>query len=45
MTLDAEPEGRLYIDGKFREAAGGERFEVVNPADESLQAKTIATPA
>jgi aldehyde dehydrogenase (NAD+) len=36
MTLDAEPEGRLYIDGEFREADGGGRFEVVNPADESV---------
>ncbi len=33
---DIEPEGRLYIDGEFREAVGGDRFEVVNPADESL---------
>ena len=31
-----EPEGRLYIDGQFREAAGGGCFDVVNPADESL---------
>ncbi|TDU04834.1 aldehyde dehydrogenase (NAD+) [Streptomyces sp. 846.5] len=38
MTLDAEPEGRLYIDGQFREAASGGRFEVRNPADESLVA-------
>ncbi|MER7930080.1 aldehyde dehydrogenase family protein [Streptomyces sp. NPDC096057] len=36
MTLDPEPEGRLYIDGEFREAATGGYFDVLNPADESL---------
>ncbi|MGW3967575.1 aldehyde dehydrogenase family protein [Amycolatopsis sp. NPDC005003] len=36
MTLNAEPESRLYIDGEFREADGGGRFEVLNPADESV---------
>ncbi|SNQ52243.1 NAD-dependent aldehyde dehydrogenase [Frankia canadensis] len=36
MSLDFEPEGRLYIDGQFREAAGGGRFEVINPADETV---------
>jgi aldehyde dehydrogenase (NAD+) len=34
MTLD--PEGRLYVDGEFREASGGGRFEVVNPSDETV---------
>lgn len=36
MTLDFEPEGRLYIDGQFRESAGGGRFTVTNPSDESV---------
>jgi aldehyde dehydrogenase (NAD+) len=34
--LDVEPEGRLYIDGEFREAAAGGRFAVLSPADESV---------
>jgi aldehyde dehydrogenase (NAD+) len=33
---NVEPEGRLYIDGQFREAAGGGRFPVLNPSDESM---------
>src|SRR4051794_22691671 len=33
--LDPEPEGRLYIDGNFRHAADGGRFEVLSPSDES----------
>jgi aldehyde dehydrogenase (NAD+) len=33
---DTGYEGRLFIDGEFREAAGGGRFEVINPADESV---------
>ncbi|HLY33639.1 MAG TPA: aldehyde dehydrogenase family protein [Jatrophihabitantaceae bacterium] len=33
---DVEPEGRLYIDGAFREAASGRRFDVLSPSDESL---------
>src|SRR5208337_3324576 len=33
---DFEPEGRLYIDGEFREAAGGGRFDVRSPSDESV---------
>ena len=33
---DVEPEGRLYIDREFREAASGRRFEVLNPSDESV---------
>jgi aldehyde dehydrogenase (NAD+) len=31
-------EGRLFIDGEFREAKSGGRFEVINPADESVVA-------
>src|SRR6266700_3788203 len=34
--LDFEPEGRLYIDGEFREAAAGGRFDVRSPSDESV---------
>jgi aldehyde dehydrogenase (NAD+) len=33
---DTEYEGRLFINGTFREAKSGRRFEVFNPADESL---------
>src|SRR5947209_2271285 len=29
-------EGRLFIDGAFREAGSGERYDVINPADESV---------
>ncbi|BBZ70569.1 aldehyde dehydrogenase family protein [Mycobacterium seoulense] len=29
-------EGRLFIDGEFREARSGERYDVFNPADESV---------
>ncbi|MEE6174940.1 aldehyde dehydrogenase family protein [Mycobacterium sp. 050134] len=29
-------EGRLFIDGEFREARSGRRYDVINPADESL---------
>jgi aldehyde dehydrogenase (NAD+) len=36
MTRDLEPEGRLYIDGEFREALTGGRFDVLSPSDESL---------
>ena len=35
-TFSAEYEGRLFIAGEFREAASGRRFDVVNPADESV---------
>jgi aldehyde dehydrogenase (NAD+) len=31
-------EGRLYIDGQFREAKSGKRYDVINPADESVVA-------
>ncbi|MDQ1463384.1 MAG: aldehyde dehydrogenase, partial [Actinomycetota bacterium] len=33
---DVEPEGRLYIDGEFREAVSGRRFDVLSPSDESV---------
>jgi aldehyde dehydrogenase (NAD+) len=33
---DTSPEGRLYIDGEFREAASGRRFDVLSPSDESV---------
>ncbi len=36
MAVAAQPEGRLFIDGEFREALTGKRFDVVNPADESV---------
>ena len=29
-------EGRLFIDGEFREAKSGKRYDVINPADESV---------
>jgi len=31
-----EYEGRLFIGGEFREAQSGDRFGVINPADESV---------
>ncbi|WP_375487975.1 aldehyde dehydrogenase family protein [uncultured Mycobacterium sp.] len=31
-------EGRLFIDGEFREAKAGRRYDVINPADESVVA-------
>ncbi|GAB92275.1 aldehyde dehydrogenase family protein [Gordonia rhizosphera] len=34
----AQPEGRLFIDGEFREAKSGKRYPVINPADESVVA-------
>lgn len=33
------PEGRLFIDGKFVEARSGQRFDVINPADETVVAQ------
>ena len=33
---DFDPEGRLYIDGEFREAIAGGRFDVRSPSDESV---------
>ncbi|MWA04864.1 aldehyde dehydrogenase family protein [Actinomadura sp. LD22] len=32
-------EGRLFIDGEFRDARSGRRYEVINPADESVIAE------
>ncbi|WP_225858342.1 aldehyde dehydrogenase family protein [Rhodococcus wratislaviensis] len=32
----SEYEGRLFINGEFREAAAGGRYQVCNPADESV---------
>ncbi|MCX4095724.1 aldehyde dehydrogenase family protein [Nocardia sp. alder85J] len=32
-------EGRLFIDGEFREARSGRGYEVINPADESVVAE------
>ena len=29
-------EGRLFIDGEFHEARSGKRYDVINPADESV---------
>lgn len=36
MIGSTMPEGRLYIDGAFVEALSGRRFDVINPADDSL---------
>jgi aldehyde dehydrogenase (NAD+) len=33
-----EHDGRLFIDGEFREARSGRRYDVINPADESVVA-------
>ena len=33
-----EYEGRLFIDGEFREAHSSRRYDVINPADESVVA-------
>lgn len=33
-----EYEGRLFIDGEFREAKSGRRYDVLNPADDSVVA-------
>lgn len=33
-----EYEGRLFIDGEFREARSGRRYDVISPADESVVA-------
>lgn len=35
---DNSHEGRLFIDGEFREAKSGKRYDVINPADESVVA-------
>lgn len=36
MTTLPDYEGRLFINGEFREAASGRRYEVLNPADDSV---------
>jgi aldehyde dehydrogenase (NAD+) len=41
MTTSVSLEGRLFIDGEFQESASGRRYDVINPADESV----IATAA
>lgn len=35
---EPQHEGRLFIDGEFREAKSGRRYEVLNPADDSVVA-------
>src|ERR1700759_5461456 len=41
MTTSVGLEGRLFIDGEFQESESGRRYDVINPADESV----IATAA
>lgn len=41
MTFNDEFEGRLFIDGKFTEGAAGRRYDVINPADESVIASAV----
>lgn len=36
MSTSSEYEGRLFIDGEFREAKSGARYDVFNPADDSV---------
>ena len=36
MTTSVSVEGRLFIDGEFQESSSGRRFDVINPADESV---------
>jgi aldehyde dehydrogenase (NAD+) len=36
MTFNDVYEGRLFIDGKFTDAVAGRRYDVINPADESV---------
>lgn len=38
MTTSVSLEGRLFIDGKFEESSSGRRYDVINPADESVVA-------
>src|SRR5947209_1364134 len=35
---EATYEGRLFIDGEFRDAKSGKRYDVISPADESVVA-------
>ena len=37
--MSAALEGRLFIDGEFREARSGKRYPIINPADESVVAE------
>ena len=37
--MSAPLEGRLFIDGEFREARSGKRYPIINPADESVVAE------
>jgi aldehyde dehydrogenase (NAD+) len=36
--MEGSHEGRLFIDGEFREACSGKRYDVINPADEAVLA-------
>jgi aldehyde dehydrogenase (NAD+) len=38
MTTSVSLEGRLFIDGEFGESSSGRRYDVINPADESVVA-------
>ncbi len=38
--MTAEYEGRLFIDGEFREAQSGQRFEVINAGSRRAQLVT-----
>src|SRR6195952_129214 len=45
MTTSVSLEGRLFIDGEFQESSSGGRYDVINPADESVIASAVdATP-
>ncbi|MDT5276554.1 MAG: aldehyde dehydrogenase [Mycobacterium sp.] len=41
MAFNEDIEGRLFIDGKFAEGAAGQRYEVINPADEAVVATAV----
>ena len=41
MTVHDEYEGRLFIDGKFTEGVAGRRYDVINPADESVVGSAV----
>jgi aldehyde dehydrogenase (NAD+) len=45
MTSTTDHEARLYIDGAFTDAAGGRRYDVINPADESVIASAADADA
>ncbi|MCW2517199.1 MAG: aldA [Mycobacterium sp.] len=36
MTTSVSLEGRLFIGGEFQESSSGRRYDVINPADESV---------